>query len=328
MLWLPLSEAAPFPKVSCFVFILARFMAKEVFLLARRTVLIQSKAYLSIKRGLLSIETEQGSIKLPLEEIWVVIVESHLTTLTTACLSKLSDAGIGVMICGSDHMPNGLLLPLGAHSRHSAIVDDQLSMTKPLQKQLWRRIIQAKILNQAAVLDEFGIPSASVRQYAKQVLSGDTNNREGAAAALYFQLLIQHGGRRNSVYSPALDYGYSVIRAGIGRSAVGGGWLVSRGIHHHSVYNAFNLVDDLIEPYRPLIDLIVMEYDIADPLDSTSKALLTRAFEYTMLINGKRCSCEQCIETMLSSLRSAVLEKDANKLQLPILDGLQLVSME
>ena len=328
MSWLPLSEAAPFPKVSCFELILARFMTKGVFILARRTVLIQSKAHLSIKHSLLSVETERGSIKLPLEEIWVVIVESHLTTLTTACLSKLNDAGIGVMICGTDHMPNGLLLPLGAHSRHSAIVDDQLAMTKPLQKQLWRRIVQAKILNQAAVLDEFDIPSAAVRQYAKQVLSGDTNNREGSAAALYFQLLIQRGGRRNSAYSSALDYGYSVIRAGIGRSAVGGGWLVSRGIHHHSVYNAFNLVDDLIEPYRPLIDLIVMAYDITDPLDSTSKALLTRVFEHTMLIGGKRCSCEQCIETTLSSLRSAVLEKDANKLQLPLLDGLQLVSME
>lgn len=283
---------------------------------------------MSIKHGLLSIETERGTMQLPLEEIWVVIVESHLTTLTTACLSRLNDAGIGVMICGADHMPNGLMLPLGAHSRHSAIVDDQLAMTKPLQKQLWKRIVQAKILNQAAVLDELGISSDSVKQYAKQVLSGDTSNREGSAAALYFHRLLQQGGRRNSAYSSALDFGYSVIRAGIGRAAVGGGWLVSRGIHHHSVYNAFNLVDDLIEPYRPLVDLIVMSYDITDPLNPRSKALLARSFEHTMVIDRKRCSCEQCIEVMLSSLPTAVLDRDARKLLLPSLEGLHLVSTE
>lgn len=296
--------------------------------MARRTVLIQSKAHLSIKHGLLSVETEAGSTELPLEEIWVVIVESHLTTLTTACLSRLNDAGIGVMICGADHMPNGLLLPLGAHSRHAAIVEDQLAMSKPLMKRLWRRIVQTKICNQAAVLDELDLPSATLRRYQKDVLSGDTSNREGAAAAAYFQSIMAQGGRRNSVYSSALDYGYSVVRAGIGRAAVGGGWLVSRGMHHHSIYNAFNLVDDLIEPYRPLVDLIVLTYDVTDPLTPKSKALLSRVFEHTMMVEGKRCSCEQCIEMTLSSLRTAVLEKDASRLQLPLIDGLQTVAME
>lgn len=232
------------------------------------------------------------------------------------------------MICGKDHMPNGLLLPLGAHSRHAAIVEDQLAMTKPLTKQLWRRVVQAKINNQAAVLDELDLPSDALKRYQKDVLSGDTSNRESAAAALYFQLIMSQGGRRNSVYSSALDYGYSILRSGIGRAAVGGGWLVSRGIHHHSIYNAFNLVDDLIEPYRPLVDLIVLAYNVTDPLTPNSKALLSRIFEHTMLIEGKRCSCEQCIETMFASLRTAVLEKDASKLQLPLLDGLQLVAME
>lgn len=232
------------------------------------------------------------------------------------------------MICGKDHMPNGLLLPLGAHSRHAAIVDDQLAMTKPMMKNLWRRVVKAKISNQAAVLEELGLPSSDLRRYQKDVLSGDANNREGAAAAMYFQLIMAQGGRRNSVYSSALDYGYSVLRAGIGRAAVGGGWLVSRGIHHHSIYNAFNLVDDLIEPYRPLVDLVVLAYDITDPLTPNSKALLSRIFEHTLIMDGKRCSCEQCIETMFASLRTAVLEKDANRLQLPLLDGLQMVTLE
>ena len=296
--------------------------------MAGRTVLIQSKAHLHISHGLLFIKKDNRETVLSLEEIWVLVIESHRTTVTTACLSKLIDAGIGVMICGSDHMPNGLLLPLGAHSRHAAIVEDQLAMSKPLRKQLWKRIVKRKISNQSAVLKELGIPSKELDEYAKTVLSGDTSNREGAAAGAYFQRLITCGGRRNSAYSSALDYGYSVVRAGIGRAAVGGGWLVSQGIHHHSIYNAFNLVDDLIEPFRPLVDLIVITYDVSEPLSPAHKGLLAKVFEHTMLIDGKRCSCMQCIEVMLSSLRSAVLSKDATLLKLPELNGLEVISME
>lgn len=296
--------------------------------MAQRTVLIQNKAHLCIKNGLLQIVIDNRSAAIPLEDIWVVIIESHLVTLTVACMSQLNDAGIGVMICGRDHMPNGLLLPIGAHSRHARIVEDQLAMTVPFKKQLWRRIVQAKILNQAAVLEQMDLPTGQLRQYAKSVLSGDTDNREGAAAKAYFDALIIDGTRRNSIVSSALDYGYGVLRAGVGRCAVGGGWLVSQGIHHHSVYNAFNLVDDLIEPFRPLVDLIVMSYGVEDPLVPKDKALLARVFEHVMTIDGKRCGCQQCIETTLNSLRTAVLEKDPKKLLLPKLETLDVVALE
>lgn len=296
--------------------------------MARRTVLIQSKVHMSVREGLLNIRTDEKSTRIPLEEIWVVIIESHRTTVTAACLSKLNSAGIGVMICGQDHMPNGLLLPLGAHSRHAAIVEDQLAMSKPLQKQLWKRVVQAKIRNQAAVLREFGLPSDEVEACSRSVLSGDTNNREGVAASAYFRELLTDGTRRRSMWSAGLDYGYGVLRAGIGRAAVGGGWLVSRGIHHRSIYNAFNLVNDLIEPFRPLVDLMVLSYGLSDPLQPTDKLLLARVFEHTMIVDDKRCGCEQCIEKMLFSLRTAVLEKDPTKLLLPVLDGLELVSIE
>lgn len=296
--------------------------------MAQRTILIQSKAHLCIKNGLLMITVDDRSSTIPLEDIWVVIVESHQTTMTVACMSQLNDAGIGVMICGRDHMPNGLMLPMGAHSRHARIVEDQLAMSLPFKKQLWKRIVQAKILNQAAVLTEMGLSAGPLPSYAKTVLSGDTDNREGAAASAYFKALITEGTRRNSMQSSALDYGYSVLRAGIGRAAVGGGWLVSQGLHHHSVYNAFNLVDDLIEPFRPLVDLIVMSYGVAEPLGQRDKALLARVFEHVMTIDGKRCGCQQCIETTLSSLRTAVLEKDPKRLLLPELKGLKMVTVE
>ncbi len=303
-------------------------LAKGVVAMAQRTILIQSKAHLCIKNGLLKISMDERDATIPLEDIWVVIVESHQTTLTVACMSQLNDAGIGVMICGRDHMPNGLLLPIGAHARHARIVEDQLAMTLPFKKQLWKRIVTAKILNQAAVLREMGLSPDPLPAYAKTVLSGDTDNREGAAAAAYFKSLITEGTRRCSMQSSALDYGYGVLRAGIGRVAVGGGWLVSQGIHHHSIYNAFNLVDDLIEPFRPLVDLIVMSYGVEEPLGPKDKALLARVFEHVMTINGKRCGCQQCIETVFSSLRTAVLEKDPKKLVLPELNGLETITLE
>lgn len=296
--------------------------------MAQRTILIQSKAHLCIKNGLLMVTLDDRSATIPLEDIWVVIIESHLVTLTVACMSQLNDAGIGVMICGRDHMPNGLMLPLGAHSRHARIVEDQLAMTLPFKKQLWKRIVQTKILNQASVLKEMGISPGPLPSYAKNVLSGDTDNREGAAAAAYFKALITEGTRRSSIQSSALDYGYSILRAGIGRAAVGGGWLVSQGLHHHSVYNAFNLVDDLIEPYRPLVDLIVMSNGITEPLGREDKALLARIFEHILTIDGRRCGCQQCIETTLTSLRSAVLEKNPKKLLLPELKGLEMITIE
>lgn len=296
--------------------------------MAQQTIYIQNKAHLHIRHGLLAIEVDGLTSTVPLEDIWVVIVESHQLTVTVACLSKLVDAGIGVLVCGRDHMPNGLLLPLGAHSRHARIVEDQLAMSAPLKKQLWKRIVQMKIANQATVLREMDLPVGPLLEYAKTVLSGDSSNREAAAAAQYFQRLISDGTRRMSVQSAALDYGYGILRAGIGRAAVGGGWLVSQGLHHHSIYNAFNLVDDLIEPFRPLIDLMVMSYGLEDPLEPSDKVLLARVFEHVMTIGGKRCGCQQCIETVLASLRTAVIEKDARKLQLPVLEELDVVVLE
>lgn len=154
----------------------------------KRTICIQNAASLSIKNDALAI-CQRGELRglVPLEDIWVLIIETHQAQITTAALSKLVDSGIGVMLCGDDHMPNGLLLPLGAHSRHAAIVDDQLAISKPLQKRLWQRIVQAKISNQAEVMDLLGLDGTAVRAMAKDVLSGDASNRESVAASAYLK---------------------------------------------------------------------------------------------------------------------------------------------
>lgn len=295
----------------------------------KRTICIQNAASLSIKNDALAI-CQRGELRglVPLEDIWVLIIETHQAQITTAALSKLVDAGIGVMLCGDDHMPNGLLLPLGAHSRHAAIVDDQLAISKPLQKRLWQRIVQAKISNQAAVMDLLGLDGSAVRAMAKDVLSGDVSNRESVAASAYFKKVLPEGSRRNGPFTAVLDYGYTVLRAGIGRTAVSGGWLVSRGIHHSNNLNAFNLVDDLIEPFRPVVDLLVIQGGLGGEMTSETKRELAAIFEYLVRIPLGDVPLQVAIENELETLKVAVKTADASLLQLPVVIPLQKAGLE
>lgn len=295
----------------------------------KRTICIQNAASLSIKNDALAI-CQRGELRglVPLEDIWVLIIETHQAQITTAALSKLVDAGIGVMLCGDDHMPNGLLLPLGAHSRHAAIVDDQLAISKPLQKRLWQRTVQAKISNQAAVMDLLGLDGSAVRAMAKDVLSGDVSNRESVAASAYFKKVLPEGSRRNGPFTAVLDYGYTVLRAGIGRTAVSGGWLVSRGIHHSNNLNAFNLVDDLIEPFRPVVDLLVIQGGLGGEMTSETKRELAAIFEYLVRIPLGDVPLQVAIENELETLKVAVKTADASLLQLPVVIPLQKAGLE
>lgn len=288
----------------------------------KRTICIHSPAKLSIKNDSLVVAQNHGVASIPLEDIWVVIIETHQAQITTRALSDLTDAGIGVMTCGRDHMPNGLLLPLGAHSRHAAIVEDQLLISRPLKKRLWQRIVKAKIVNQAMALQITGKDPAPVRKYASEVLSGDSSNRESVAASAYFKTILPCGTRRSGPYAAAFDYGYAVLRAGVARTAVAGGWLVSRGIFHSNELNAFNLVDDLIEPFRPIVDIDVIMSDMREGLTEESKRTLSRVFERVVVCEGKSVTVQTAIERVFDTLRVAVLEKDASRLMLPYIEGL------
>ena len=286
--------------------------------MAKRTIYIQSPSKLSVRHNALRIELNAGNLaEIPLEDIWVLILETSQISITSAALSKLACAGIGTMTCGADHMPNGLLLPLGAHSRHAAIVEHQLAVGVPLKKRLWQRIVVQKIENQARVLELLGRENQVLKQYANSVQSGDKTNRESVAASVYFRNLIKQGTRRESSFTAPLDYGYAVLRAGIGREAVAHGWLVSRGIHHDSDLNAFNLVDDLIEPFRPAIDLLICEKQLDGELTPQNKAQLVSIFEMLVEVDGKKVSIQHAIELELHSLKTAIMETDATLLKLP-----------
>lgn len=286
--------------------------------MAKQTICIQSPCKVSISQKRLHIHSQDVDQYIALNDIWVVILECHQTVVTVATLASLSDAGIGVIVCGANHIPNGLYLPIGAHSRHSAIVDNQLAISAPLKKRLWQAIVQQKIRNQAEVAKRLGKSQTKIEYYVSSVRSGDTTNQEAAAAAEYFkQMLDGKGTRRESPYTGPLDYGYAIIRAGIARTCVAGGWLVSRGIHHDSDLNAFNLADDFIEPFRPFVDMLVFENNIQEPLHPENKILLTGILNQYVSFNGRNVLLQTAIEEMLGSFKRAVLQNDASLLLLP-----------
>lgn len=285
--------------------------------MAKQTITIQSPCKLSVSNNRLRIKNEEFERYISLNDIWVLILESHQVVVTVALLSALAEAGIGVVTCGTNHCPNGLHLPIGAHSRHSAIVEDQLQISAPLKKRLWQSVIQQKIINQIEALSRLGKASDRLEDYLMNVRSGDTTNQEAAAAGEYFRILLEGvGTRRASDYTAALDYGYAILRAGIARTCVAGGWLVSRGIHHDSDLNAFNLADDFIEPYRPFIDVMVFENNMTE-LTTPNKIKLTSVLSTEIQFENKNLLVQSAIEAMLDSFKRAVLQNDSSKLLLP-----------
>ena len=284
--------------------------------MAKRTIVIQKPCKLSIEHNQLLINGETKA-RIPLSEIWVVILETNMATVTVAALSALADAGVGALVCGQDHMPNSLSLPLGAHSRHAAIVENQLLMPKPLKSRLWQAIVKRKIENQAQVAATLKQDDAKLRKYAAAVQSGDKTGREAAAAAEYFSRILPAGTRRDGPYAAALDYGNAVVRAGVARTLVSGGWLVSRGIHHSNDLNAFNLADDLIEPFRPFMDLLVIKNGVISPLRADSKTMLAGIFEEEAVLRGSSMLLQTAIEETIDSFKRSVVAGDASLLELP-----------
>jgi CRISPR-associated protein Cas1 len=229
-----------------------------------RSVIIGNPAQLDFHQRALRVRQDGNTAHVPLEDISVLLIEHPQITLTSALLSALADAQIAVLTMGADHHPNGVLLPYLPHSRALKIMRAQLDTSQPTQKRLWQTIVQQKIRNQAAVLARYANSDRDYRALlamANDVRSGDTDNLEGQAAQRYFRALWGDDFTRNQprFVNAALNYGYAVIRAAIARSLVAYGFLPAFGVHHRSEQNAFNLADDLIESYRPLVDAHVLK---------------------------------------------------------------------
>ncbi len=242
--------------------------------MAWRSVVITQPARLRLEQRALTVECDAGTVRVPLEDISVLVIDQPQVLLSAQLLSACAEQQIAVITVGADHHPNGVLLPHLPHSRALKVMRAQLALSKPRSKRLWQHIVQRKVANQSVVLAEHGHEAAQRRllALARDVRSGDAGHAEAQAAQVYFRQLFgaDFARAQTRLHNAALNYGYSVVRSALARNLVAYGFNTAFGLHHCSELNAFNLADDLLEPFRPLVDRHVLRHF---PSDSPEREL-------------------------------------------------------
>ena len=250
--------------------------------MAKQTLVFESPMELSLKGGMIAITNrESGEMTLrSLEDIQFIMIDHHSVRITIPLITQLSKLNIGVVFCDEKHMPVSMLMDMESNSIQAERFRCQLAASKPVNKYIWKQIVESKIQNQSLLLEKMGVGKSLLDIYYKNVKSGDSTNREGVAAKVYWPKLMgkefvrdRYGKAPNAL----LNYGYSLLRSMIARHIINAGLLPTVGIFHHNRYNAFPLANDLMEPYRPYIDYkvkILMEAGIFDICRESKKQLL------------------------------------------------------
>lgn len=299
----------------------------------KRTLFFGNPAYLHFNDEQLVITLPETSllpekdriITIPIEDIGVIVIEHPQITVTHLLINSLLKNNVAVITCDSRHMPSGLLLPLEGNTTQQERFRHQINASEPLRKQLWQQTVRQKILNQAMVLNHEGRKTENMRYWADQVKSGDTENHEGRAAAYYWSELFESSlefrrDREGSAPNNLLNYGYAILRATVARSLVASGMLPTFGIHHHNRYNAYCLADDMMEPYRPYVDQLVLriinEDQIPDELTRVHKAKLLQIPVLDVTINNRRSPLMLATQQTAASL-SKCFQGELRKLEFP-----------
>lgn len=293
-----------------------------------RSVVINRPARLRREHFALVVEQDE-SARVPFEDIAVIVLNHRQITLTHPVLSACADYGIGLYSTGDNHQPNGVFLPFLQHSRATRMQRLQLNLDRPNTKRAWARIVQAKIGNQARCMELLNAPGADrLHSYARRVRSGDSDNLEALASAYYFPQIFGRNFHRSQDcwVNAALDYGYAVLRGACARALVAHGLLPSLGLFHRSEQNAFNLADDLIEPYRPLVDLHVAQLPPrpdTPPLQPADKSALVGLLNVDVGMPRGKMSVLASIEQAAESLVRLYDGGSDQALELPTLVGLR-----
>jgi CRISPR-associated protein Cas1 len=264
---------------------------------------------------------EQAAVLL--DDISALVISHPAVSCTHAVLSGLMAAGGAVVVCDQRHMPTGLMLPLQAHYAQAERFRRQARLPVATGRRLWQQVVRAKIRAQASVLERRAGGDAGLRALVRHVSTGDKGNVEARAAQCYWPALFGRGFRRDREggdQNRHLNYGYAVLRAVVGRAVCAAGLHPSLGIHHHNRYDAFCLADDLMEPFRPLVDEAVArrvaDRDPAEPLTSEAKADLLEALTARVELEGERRTLFDAAARCAQSL-AAVVEGKAKSLLLP-----------
>ncbi len=291
----------------------------------KRTLCFSNPAYLSLKNKQLVVklpEVEKADVPdlfkdkaihtVPVEDIGVLLLDHKQITITQGLIESLLENNCAIITCDSAHLPVGLMLPLCGNTTQNERFMTQINASLPLKKQLWQQTVQQKIANQAAVLQQsYGVVVGNMQAWVNNVKSGDTENLEGRAAAYYWRNMFAEvpdftRGQEGVPPNNLLNYGYAILRAVVARALVSSGLLPTLGIHHHNRYNAYCLADDIMEPYRPFVDRLVLEitkkYGYPEDLTTAMKRELLIIPTLDVMIGGKRSPLMVAVSQTTASL--------------------------
>ena len=241
----------------------------------KRTLVFSNPMTLSLKNCQLVLaykDDPDNKVTIPIEDIGVVIIEHQQVSITIPLMNALVEGNVQVVMCNNRGMPSAMLQSFEGNNLQGENLRNQMNAGEVLKKQLWKQIVEAKIRNQAALLNKVGQEGDRLKQYYQNVKSGDADNREGIAARIYFSGLFGESFLRDRTVpgiNALLNYGYAILRAATARALVSSGLLPAIGIFHHNRSNAFPLADDVMEPYRPYVDEIVYDMALQAKLDLT-----------------------------------------------------------
>lgn len=290
-----------------------------------RSILVTKPCRLSTKDLQLIYEPrDEPTIRVALEDITVIIIETNQASITTALLSRCAEKNIAVFSCDNYHMPNGCFTPFHQHSRLSQVAHMQVAMKEPLKKRIWQKIITQKIINQSQTLKHFEKDNIQLELLTDKVKSGDSENLEALAARRYWPLLFDdfvRDQKKLDAKNVALNYGYAIVRGAIARSLVSYGLLPAFGVFHRSELNAYNLADDMIEVFRPMVDMVVKKLEQDDELENhlsvSVKSALINVLVMQMSLDGERVTVLNLCDVVAHSYVKAIRLNELGSLKLP-----------
>lgn len=292
----------------------------------KRIVEISSaRTYLSVKHGQLVVKENGTELsQIPCEDIGILLVDHIGTSYTHSVFTRLLDAGAAIVLCGGNHHPAGLLLPLESHSAQTERFRQQIEAKEPVKKRLWKQLVQAKIKHQARIVGPDSEVYPALMALRKRVRSGDPQNIEAQASRKYWAAYLQDVEFRRDVEGKPpnnlLNYGYTVMRAAVARALCSAGLLPCLGIHHRNRYNAFCLADDLVEPFRGYVEAKVKEIvesdGVPDELTQDLKARLLEVLYETVVIAGCKSPLMVGLHRTMASLQRC-FSGEQDHLELP-----------
>ena len=288
----------------------------------KKSILLENKASLSTKNLQLLIKTETRESVIPIEDIGYLVIDHPEIYISIPALNLLIDNNTSVIVCNTNHLPNGMFLNLNSHHIQQEIFKNQINASSPLKKQLWQQTIVEKITNQGLLLEKITAKKNNFNFLASKVLSGDTSNMECVAANFYWKSFFEHNFKRErfgDYPNNFLNYGYAILRAATARALSGSGLLNTLGIHHKSKYNAFALADDIMEPFRPIVDekvAEIMQNYTEQELNTAIKAELLQILTRTVYFKEEKSPLMVALQKTASSLQQCYTG-DRKKIKYP-----------